>query len=76
MPVYRAETKFSTNKAGYSALSCVTANMIWIIEHSLINTTRLTHSLDDLICNLPFTRLAPSDFRSGTPQLFPHCPLG
>ena len=25
MPVYRAETKFSTKKAGYSALSCVTA---------------------------------------------------
>ena len=25
MPVYMAETKFSTNKAGYSALSCVTA---------------------------------------------------
>ena len=28
MPVYRAETKFSTKKAGYSALSCVTATMI------------------------------------------------
>ena len=25
MPVYRAETKFSTKKAGYSDLSCVTA---------------------------------------------------
>ena len=27
MPVYRAETKFSTKKAGYSALSCVTASL-------------------------------------------------
>ena len=40
--------------------------MIRIIKHSLINTTRLTHSLDDFICNLPFPRLTPSDFCGGT----------
>ena len=49
---------------------------VFPLDKSDFVRTRLTHSLDDLICNLPFTRLAPSDFRSGTPQLFPHCPLG
>ena len=45
--------------------------MIQIIEHSLIHTTGLTHSLDDLICNLPFPRLTPYDFRGGTSHLIP-----
>ena len=36
MPVYRAETKFSTKKAGYSALSCVTANSFYIMLYRMI----------------------------------------
>lgn len=35
MPVYRAETKFSTKKAGYSALSCVTAKCLIINDFAV-----------------------------------------
>ena len=63
MPVYMAETKFSTKKAGYSALSCVTATRCGVssdlTEHMahLVQAVVWTAGLDDRLADsglIPF----------------------
>ena len=66
MPVYRAETKFSTKKAGYSALSCVTATRCGVssdlTEHMahLVQAAVWTAGLDDRLAD---SGLIPFQFR-------------